>query len=162
MILIIVQIIAYFSVNQIKKRTIAIRQCLLMIDNIEILLSYENLNTYEIFKKLYKSNLYSELNFISNIFVDYNTDNDNYILSNKIINCIDSSNSFDIQDKTNIKGFLSMLGKSDLDGQILNCRMYKEFFKNKLEKVEQSEHNRCKSTYTLISGIGILFIIVIL
>lgn len=162
MILIIVQIIAYFSVNQIKKRTIAIRQCLLMIDNIEILLSYENLNTYEIFKKLHKSNLYSELNFISNIFVDYNTDNDNYILSNKIINCIDSSNSFDIQDKTNIKGFLSMLGKSDLDGQILNCRMYKEFFKNKLEKVEQSEHNRCKSTYTLISGIGILFIIVIL
>jgi hypothetical protein len=133
-----------------------------MIDNIEILLSYENLNTYEIFKKLHKSNLYGELNFISNIYVDYNTDNDNYILSNKIINCIDSSNSFDIQDKTNIKGFLSMLGKSDLNGQILNCRMYKEFFKNKLEKVEQSEHNRCKSTYTLISGIGILFIIVIL
>ncbi len=133
-----------------------------MIDNIEILLSYENLNTYEIFKKLHKSNLYGELNFISNIYVDYNTDNDNYILSNKIINCIDSSNSFDIQDKTNIKGFLSMLGKSDLNGQILNCRMYKEFFKNKLEKVEQSEQNRCKSTYTLISGIGILFIIVIL
>lgn len=133
-----------------------------MIDNIEIYLCYENLNIYEVFTKLKNSGLYSELEFINHILSKRDISSDNYILNKKTIDCIDSIKTLDVQDKNNIKGFLSMLGKSDLNGQILNCRTYKEFFKRKLDDVEQSEKSKCKSTYTLISGLGIISIIVVI
>ena len=133
-----------------------------MIDNIEIYLCYENLNIYEVFTKLKNSGLYSELEFINHILSKRDISSDDYILNNKTIDCIDSIKTLDVQDKNNIKGFLSMLGKSDLNGQILNCRTYKEFFKRKLDDVEQSEKSKCKSTYTLISGLGIISIIVVI
>ena len=37
-----------------------------------------------------------------------------------------------------------------------------DLFKRKLESMEKNENNKCKSTYTLISGIGIFFVIVII
>ena len=61
-----------------------------------------------------------------------------------------------------MRGFLSMLGKSDLSGQLMNCKMYSEFFKGKLNSLEKSENNKCKSAVALVMGVTLTAIILIL
>lgn len=162
LILIISIISVTFSVKQIKRHTIAIRQCLLMVENIEIYLSYNNVSISELFFILDKSCLFSELYFIKAILLNVKNDSSEMILNDKTSNSIDSSVVFDANDKECIKGFLSMLGKSDINGQILNCKMYKETFRKKLNVLEDKEQDRCKSISTIILGFGMLLAIIVI
>lgn len=153
---------AIFSVKQIKRHTKAVRQCLLMIENIEIYLAYNNVSISELFLILDKSCLYDELRFIPTILLNIKNESSEIIVNENTSNCIDSFTAFDENDKENIKGFLSMLGKSDINGQILNCKMYKETFKKKLNVLQDKEPERCRSISTMIFGIGILLAIIII
>ena len=55
-----------------------------------------------------------------------------------------------------------MLGKSDINGQILNCKMYKETFRKQLNVLEDKEQDRCKSISTIILGFGMLLAIIVI
>lgn len=80
----------------------------------------------------------------------------------EVINDYRFSRYYDKEDREYMSGFLSMLGKSDVSGQIANCKLYKEFFKTKLLSLETSEEARCKSIGTLILGAGIAAVIIII
>ncbi len=154
-------VIILISVKQIKRRTLAAKQCLLMIENIEMFLNYQNATIYEIIHTLYNTGLYSELSFLSVIESDINNNFSDSVCNEKTLLCIDSLNVLDGKDKENLKYFLSMLGKSDLNGQVMNCRFYKEYFKNKSKNYEDNEAEKCKSVSTIIIGIGLLIAIII-
>ena len=87
------------------------------------------------------------------------TKGDNYILSTENKQCIISNNYINKNDKENLINFFSTLGKSDLNGQLLNCKSYKDIFKRNLEKLKKNELNECKSIGTLIIGTGVLMVI---
>lgn len=152
--------IANYYVNLIKHKSIVVKQILLMIDSIEIYLTYEVLSIYEIFIKLKNCEQLHKLGFID-LYID-DCNNNNCIMNTSVLNYINNWKYVDEQDKENIKGFLSMLGKSDLNGQIINCKMYRDLFKRKLEQLELNENTKIKSTLAIIIGIGIIISIVIM
>jgi|GEM_PF-6982995 len=142
-------IITVYKVDNIKKHTLAVRQCVMMIDNIEILLNHTNITVEKIIDSLLLSDNYYLLSFLKEIHISLlNSDFDNGIITKN--NCI----FFDKEDLTFINGFFSNFGKSDVYGQISNCKLYKEFLKTKLSKLENEEKNNCKSTSVMIMGIG--------
>ena len=73
-----------------------------------------------------------------------------------------TENYFDKQDSDDIKNFLLMLGNSDTEGQLLNCDLYKNLFNKKLSILESNEEKQQKTGISLISGIGIVLIILII
>lgn len=137
------------------------KQCFLVIDSIEILLSYRNSSVDEIIHNLVQNDLYNELSFLSVIESNINKNINDYVCNKNVYLCIDSLKLLDEKDKENIKAFLSMLGKSDLDGQIMNCKVYKEYFKNKYRSLEDKEMDKCKSVSTIIIGISLFVAIII-
>ncbi len=154
-------VVVLISVKQIKRRTQAIRQCFFMIEKIEIYLGYQNASINEIFKSLSESKIYSELNFITIINMNIKNNVSDYVCSQNTLSSIDSLTLLDSTDKDNMKSFLSMLGKSDLEGQITNCKLYKEFFKNKLKCLEENENDKCKSISIIAIGLSLFFAIIV-
>ncbi len=153
-------IISTNYVKKIKLHTKAIYQFYLMIENIEILLSHNNIDIEEIFKILSLNNNYNLLNFINKICE--NMKNDKNILNELNILQINNNKFFNNEEKETIINFFSLLGKSDLNGQIIHCRTYKEIFKKKLKESEVKEVTECKSSGILIFGLGFLIVILII
>ena len=139
----------------------AVNQCLTMIENIEILLSYNSLSVQEIFNLLSQSNLYNLLTFIIYINENMKTKENKNILNDCNMNYINNNLYLKKEDKENLINYFSLFGKSDLNGQIINCRKYKDVFKNRLDYIEKDELNESKSISVLIIGIGILIIILL-
>ena len=132
-----------------------------MIENIEIFLSFNNLSVTEIFKRISENDSYNYLTFIKEIYNNIQSGQSIYILSDKNVKFIKKNKNLNDNDKENLISFFSTLGKSDLNGQIINCKTYKEIFKKTLNNLEKNESFECKSTGTLIIGAGILLIILI-
>ena len=65
-------------------------------------------------------------------------------------------NIFDCEDIEFIKGFFSMLGTSDTNGQIVNCSLYKKLFEKKYSQLVSIEKSKCKWTSTLSIGLGLV------
>ena len=95
-----------------------------MIENIEILLHQHNIDTEEIFKILSMNNNYNLLTFIKPIYENMSIDKN--ILSNSNLLYIKNNKYFNEEEKELIINFFSLLGKSDLNGQLMNCKTYKE------------------------------------
>ena len=153
---------AILCARLIKEHTRAVRQCVLMIVNICILLQYSGISVEEIFKNLSLSSNYCLLLFIKEInkrlgaLIEYEKAYNDVISEKTFTKYLDS------EDCDFMRGFLSMLGKSDLSGQLMNCKMYSEFFKGKLNSLEKSENNKCKSAVALVMGVTLTAIILIL
>lgn len=134
----------------------------MMLENIELLLEHRNLPVSSIFDFLKSSNNFGQLKFISTL-KSSSLINEDYekVISNAFENS-DNTQNFDKEDLELLKGYFSVMGKTDLEGQISNCRLYKEFFKKKLQKLESEENMKCKSTGTFIVGAGALVIILLI
>ena len=162
LIIVVVSIVlALHSTEQIKKKTVFIRQCILMIENISIYLEYNSLSIKDIFYVLSNSNNYDLLVFLTPIYnkVSVSTDfNIAYqsLISNLKLGYIDS------EDKSLLLGFFSLLGKSDIKGQLSNCNLYKTFFSKKLKVLEETQNEKCKVCFALYIGIGLCLSILIL
>ena len=133
-----------------------------MIENIEILLSFNKMTIQNIFKILSENETYSLLRFIKPIYKNIESGTDKYVLGNVNISYITNNHYLKKDDMENLKNFLNTLGKSDLNGQISNCILYKEIFKKNIENVEKTEMLQCKSISVLIIGIGFLISILLL
>lgn len=133
-----------------------------MIENIEILLSYNNLSVNEIFRILSKNKTYYLLTFINKINENFLTNENYYLLNNCNIISIKDNCYLNSEDKEILINFLSLLGKSDLNGQLINCKTYKDIFKKRLKENEIKELKDCKSSGMLILGIGFLIIIMVI
>lgn len=147
------------STKQIKNHTSFVRQCVLMIENISILLQYNNLTVDEIIDYIFNSDNYGLLFFIDDL---HRQGDDFDSKCEKSINGRQLSKSFDQEDKELLLGFFSMLGKSDLNGQLSNCKIYKEFFSKKLAELEKSEQIKCKNSLAVYIGIGLGISIIII
>ena len=55
------------------------------------------------------------------------------ILNDCNMNYINNNLYLKKEDKENLINYFSLFGKSDLNGQIINCRKYKAVFKNRLD-----------------------------
>ncbi len=131
----------------------------MMLENIQMLIEYRNLSTKEIFEYLYANSTLSNLKFIRKIHF---SDNNFNITITDIFNEKQNLENFDKEDIGLLKGFFSILGRSNLEGQISNCKLYKEFFKKKLRKLEEKESSECKTKSTLITALGLVLIILII
>lgn len=145
-------------IRQIKNRTEALRQVFLMIDYIEICIKYQNSDMKEIFQHIYNSRNFLLLPFIK----DFKCQNFTVDFSKYSFNSLKNMNLFSLYSCELLDGFFSMLGKSDADGQILNCETYKEFFKQEVAKAKESEERKIKTGSSLIFGITLLLLIIIL
>lgn len=150
------------SIRQIKNHTLAVRQCVMMLENIEILLEHRNLSIDSIFDFLRNNENFSQLKFIDSVAEDFEHEKDYDKVLSKSLTVQENIKNFDGSDLELLKGYFSVIGKTDLSGQISNCRLYKEFFKQKLQKLESEENTKCKSTGTFIVGTGALLIIILI
>lgn len=144
-----------FFIKQTKNHTLAIKQCIVLIENIKILIEYQGADVNNIFYQLSKSNNYNLLDFVLPISEKVK-EIDLYIKEKQDFQNLDK------EDSDNMKGFLSMLGKSDIAGQISNCELYKAFFQNKLDILEKNEKSKCKNISALTIGVGLILSILII
>lgn len=133
----------------------------MMLENIEVLLEHRNLSIDGIFTFLNNSNNYRCLKFFKFFNNSLLNTNDYEKIVADALSDSEVTKNFDADDLNLLKGYFSVLGKTDLQGQISNCRLYKDFFKQKLQLLESEENTKCKSTSTIILGLGIMFIIVL-
>lgn len=141
-------------IKQVNLRISAIKEILLMIDYIEISIKYQNDDVYEMFKKIKSNNRFSHLCFIDDINLIDDFSNYNWTSSKLILKF--SSYTCDL-----LKGFFSMLGKSDVEGQILNCKTYKEFFKEDLTQNQNDRDKKIKTFSSMVFGITLLILIIV-
>lgn len=133
-----------------------------MIENIEIQINYSNVKLSSLIVSLYGNSNFNNLLFLYEInkrmteFCDFNNVCDDVFDDKSIMHF------FDDEDIELLKGFFSGLGKSDVNGQILNCKTYKEFFKQKLSLLESQEKIKCKSQTAITVGLGLIFSIVVI
>lgn len=159
MILLTCTVISLIHVKQIKNHTKSIMQIVLLIENIKILIEYKNMSITEIFDTICCSENYHLLTFLENIkkgLSDYHTTLNEVLVDKNLLYL------FDYEDIEYIKGFFSMLGTSDSNGQIVNCDLYKKLFENKHLQLTLIEKSKCKCTSTLTIGLGILISIIII
>lgn len=145
-------------IKQIKNRTEALRQVYLMIDYIEISIKYQSSDLKEIFRHIYDSDKFPLLFFIN----DFKRQNFTIDFSDYSFHSLKNMNYFAPYSCELLRGYFSMLGKSDVEGQILNCETYKDFFKQEIDKAYESEERKIKSGSSLIFGIVFLLLIIIL
>lgn len=150
------------SIRRIKNHTIAVRQCVMMLENIEMLLEHRNLSVDSIFDFLSKNDNFNQLKFIDSMAKEIEYEKDYEKVLSKALKTHENIKNFDSSDIELLKGYFSVIGKTDLSGQISNCRLYKEFFKQKLKTLEAEENIKCKSSSTFIVGTGVLLIIIII
>ncbi len=134
----------------------------MMLENIEILLEHRGLSINSIFNFLKTSKNFNHLNFINTLNDTLSTKNDYESAVSKAFSSYANTKNFDNDDLELLKGYFSVMGKTDLSGQISNCRLYKDFFKQKLVRLEKEENMKCKSAGTFIVGTGVLLIIVLI
>lgn len=159
MIMLMCTAISLVSVKQIKSHTKSLMQVILLIENIKILIEYKNISITEIFNIVLSSENYNLLFFLVEIkkgLNDYHSTLKNVFEDKKLFN------NFDDEDVEYLKGFFSMLGTSDTDGQIVNCNLYKKLFEKKHSQLVSVEKSKCKCTTTLSIGIGLLISIIII
>ena len=161
MILLTCTLMSLIHVKQIKNHTKFLRQCVLMIENISILLEYNSLPIQEIFKCLLKNESLYLLEFIEEICKKIDISSDFEFVYSSSLNSL-KEKYIDGEDKEYLLGFFSLLGKSDVNGQLSNCKLYKTFFKNKLNIVEKTEGEKCKTSIALNLGAGLCLSILIL
>lgn len=155
-------LLTFNYIKRIKLHTKAINQCVLMIENIEILLQYNNLSINEIFRVLSSNKTYYLLTFISKIQNNLQICDNEYFLNKENQTYIKNNKYLNSDDKENLMSYFSVLGKSDLKGQIINCRTYKDIFKKKLKENENKELRDCRSSGLMILGIGFLIVIMVI
>lgn len=153
-------IIAIKYIKKIKIHTKAVNQLCIMVENIEILLTQNNINVEEILKTLTLNNNFYLLTFINHI--NENMKYDKNISSKANISHINKNKIFNSEEKEIIINFFSLLGKSDLNGQLIHCKTYKDIFKKMLNENELRESIDCKNSSILIFGIGFLIVILII
>lgn len=145
-------------IKQIKNRTEALRQVYLMIDYIEICIKYQSLDLKEIFQHIYNSEKFSLLSFLK----DFKRLNFSADFSEYNFRTVKNLNTFSPYSCELLSGFFSLLGKSDVDGQILNCETYKEFFKTESDKAFENEERKIKTGSSILFGAVLLLLIIIL
>lgn len=159
MIMLICIVISVTSVKQIKNHTKSVMQMILLIENIKILIEYKNTSISEIFDVVCNNENYNYLtflNYLKNGLDDYHKTLNNVFVNKNLLN------EFDCEDVEYIRGFFSMLGTSDINGQIVNCDLYKKLFDKKYLQLASNENSRCKCTSTLFMGIGFLISIILI
>lgn len=117
------------TVRRIKNHTEAVRQSILLIDNIEIMLEYRSLSVSEIFYNLSLLPSFSLLPYIKELNRSLSLGLEYENSYREILNDFAMTKNYDSEDRNYMSGFFAMLGKSDVSGQTANCRMYKEFLK---------------------------------
>lgn len=147
------------SVKQIKNHTKSVMQLIILVENIKILIEFKSMSITEIFDIICNNESFNCLTFLSDIRFGVNDYHKTLekVFSNKNLLYI-----FDCEDVEYMKGFFSMLGTSDVSGQVLNCDLYKKLFEKKYSQLFSNEKSKCRCIFTLTIGFGLLISIIII
>ena len=74
----------------------------------------------------------------------------------------ESKNNLIKEDKDSIKALAKMLGKTDLDGQVSEIRLTKQFIKTKIEEAEYQRNKNEKLYRTLGITFGLTIVIILI
>ena len=74
----------------------------------------------------------------------------------------ESKNNLTKEDKASIKALAKMLGKTDLDGQVSEIRLTKQFIKTKIEEAEFQRNKNEKLYKTLGITFGLTIVIILI
>lgn len=74
----------------------------------------------------------------------------------------ESKNNLTRDDKSSIKALAKMLGKTDLDGQVSEIRLTKQFIKTKIEEAEFQKNKNEKLYKTLGITFGLTIVIILI
>lgn len=151
-----------YSNMQIKNHTHSVRQCLLMLENTQILLEYSNISLSELFAGLSENDNYNLLRFLGEINCRLENGLSFSSAYSETLKIHKNVKYLDKDDIDNLMGFFSQLGKSGIDGQIQNCCLYKEFFRQKLAVTESQEKSKCKSSAVIAMGFGTMISILLI
>ena len=147
------------SVKQIKNHTKSVMQLIILVENIKILIEFKSTSITEIFDIICNNESFNCLTFLSDIRFGVNDYHKTLekVFSNKNLLYI-----FDCEDVEYMKGFFSMLGTSDVSGQVLNCDLYKKLFEKKYSQLSSNEKSKCRCIFTLTIGFGLLISIIMI
>ena len=161
-IIILCSFLLFKTISKIKNKTIILKQCVMMIENIEIMLKYNSFSTEEILFNLINSGYYNKLSFLKNFYEKIK----NNSFSQKNITFEFENNYLckylEKEDLENLKGFFQNIGTTNVNTQIVNCEFYKEIFKKKLLQIESQEKNKIKTVTVIIVSISVCLVIIIL
>lgn len=133
-----------------------------MLENIEIFIGFSNYNIKELFNLLSNNKSLDKLEFVHTISNNLNSKNEFTNICNDIFKNKSSISYFSSEETDLLKGFFSCLGQTDINGQISNCKTYKELFKRRLDILESEEKTKCKSQMAVSLGLGLIVSIMIL
>ena len=147
------------SVKQIKNHTKSVMQLIILVENIKILIEFKSTSITEIFDIICNNESFNCLTFLNDLKIGVNDYHETLekVFSNKNLLYI-----FDCEDVEYMKGFFSMLGTSDVSGQVLNCDLYKKLFEKKYSQLSSNEKSKCKCILTLSIGFGLLISIIMI
>ena len=134
-------------------------QLIILVENIKILIEFKSTSVTEIFDIICNNESFNCLTFLNDLKIGVNDYHETLekVFSNKNLLYI-----FDYEDVEYMKGFFSMLGTSDVSGQVLNCVLYKKLFEKKYSQLSSIEKSKCRCIFTLTIGFGLLISIIII
>ena len=147
------------SVKQIKNHTKSVMQLIILVENIKILIEFKSTSITEIFDIICNNESFNCLTFLGDLKIGVN---DYHKTLEKVFSNKNLLYFFDCEDVEYMKGFFSMLGTSDVSGQVLNCDLYKKLFEKKYSQLFSNEKSKCRCIFTLTIGFGLLISIIII
>jgi stage III sporulation protein AB len=116
-------------------RVALLEKCIAMLNLISINLNFTGIDTVGLINSLGDNTDLNELSFLENCKAMLADGNDFSLSWNKSVNHFNSY--LKKEDKDILLSFGSMLGKSDLEGQIRNCHINIEKLKDNLKKAKE-------------------------
>lgn len=140
--------IGFYKSNKLKNRVNKLSIISFMLEEILIMIRYKAMTVYDIFSSLKENKMFSELDFINNLNIDYKKSF--YAEFSKAVELSDSSLSN--EEKDLLKQFGNCLGTSDIEGQISTIKMYQKSF----DLLHTRLSCECEKKSKLYQSLGIL------
>ena len=143
-----------------KNRIVCLEEILIMLDIIRSQICFVNTDIKSLIIMLSNDENLKKLNFLSECKTLMESNNDFVFAWNNAIDSAGSSlNETDIQL---LKSFGSQLGKSDVQGQINNCLLHIERFKNRLDDAQLNfkKYGNLYFNLSILSGLLVSIILI--
>lgn len=158
-ILLIAFFICGFSVKskvKMKNRVSNLEKCILMFENIETQIKYSSENIYKILKTTQKN---IDLEFLD-LFLSMDLNKDITERWSESIQKKSYNDCLKNEDVQVLCSFGKMLGTTDVDGQINNCKAHKVMLKNCLDNAREN-YNKKGNVVTTLGLLGAICFVVL-
>ncbi|OJU13740.1 MAG: hypothetical protein BGN88_01765 [Clostridiales bacterium 43-6] len=115
----------------------------------ETLIAYRALNIYELFQYTAENKNYEKLKFLHCYIENYNPELPFPLAFEQALKQAEPQMALKAEDRKQLSQFASVLGTTDVDGQIKNCRLYINLFEKSLSEALKITAQKQKLYYSL-------------